>query len=350
MQTIASQTIQIKVRPMSSKNKLIPNLKFLTLLITTLLLSACASHSKNARLITQNNQFSLVSVRDGDSYASLAEEFMEHKKYASVVERYNPDIDLSHTDFIAIPRAVVNPSGVFAEGFQRIPILCYHQFTKKKRSLNRTVVTEKEFKTQMAYLYDNGYQVVTLDDAADFILGKKELPQKSVVITVDDGYKSFKDIALPILQDYQFPSTMFVYPEFIGAGVALSWQDIKQLVESPLVDIQSHSTTHSSLSRKPKGETERDYQKRLEFEVLVAQQRIFKRAEHQVSHFAYPYGNTSKNLVDMLQAQNYKLAVTVQRGSNPSFSSPFLVNRTMIYGGDSLSRFKRSLNTFEVIE
>jgi peptidoglycan/xylan/chitin deacetylase (PgdA/CDA1 family) len=202
----------------------------------------------------------------------------------------------------------------------------------------------------MQYLYNNGYTVVSLSDVGLFVRGKKELPEKSVVITIDDGYKSYMDIAYPILREYNFPSTLFVYPEFIGAGIALKWADVKKLNEDPLVDIQSHSRTHDSLSRKPGGEKEEAYMKRLYSEVVEAEQIISRRTGNVINQFAYPYGNTSLTLVEMLKENEYDLAVTVERGSNPAFSAPFLLNRTMIYGGDDLNAFKKSLKTYAAMD
>jgi peptidoglycan/xylan/chitin deacetylase (PgdA/CDA1 family) len=253
-------------------------------------------------------------------------------------------------NYVAIPRQTVNRSAVFSNGYQTVPILCYHQFTQDKKGRIRMVVPEHEFKEQMAYLYNNGYTVVPLSDVGLFIRGKKQLPDKSVVITIDDGYKSYMEIALPILEKYNFYSTMFVYPEFVGAGIALKWRDVKKLNEHALVDIQSHSKTHDSLSRKPLGESDEDYQLRLTSEVVEAEQIIAKRTGNVINQFAYPYGNSSPVLIEMLEENEYDLAVTVERGNNPAFSAPFLLNRTMIYGGDSLDSFKRALGTFERVD
>jgi len=321
--------------------------KIVSLLIFAVLcLQGCANQSDQQRELAENSAFKIVQVNAGDSYASLAQEFLGNASYASVIERYNPDLLLSASPYIAIPKQVINRSAVFSNGYQLIPILCYHQFTKENKGRTRMEVPETEFRAQMKYLHDNGYTVVTLADVGLFIRGNKELPDKSVVITIDDGYKSYMDIAWPILQEYGFASTMFVYPEFVGAGIALKWQDVKKLNRQALIDIQSHSKTHDSLSRRPGGESDDDYLKRLKFEVVDAEHIISKRIDHVINQFAYPYGNTSPMLIELLQANEYDLAVTVERGSNPAFSAPFLLNRTMIYGGDSLDTFIRSLDTY----
>lgn len=312
------------------------------------LVQGCASRTDLPRDIIRHDNVILASTMFDDTYASLAQVFLGDKAYASVIQRYNPN--LSESAYVAIPLGALNSSAVYTNGYQHIPVLCYHQFTTQRHSTNRMVVTEKEFQQQMQYLHKNGYQVVTLNALYRFIQGQQELPDKAVVITVDDGYRSYLDIAVPILKQYQFPSTMFVYPDFIGAGLALTWQELRSFSSDPLIDIQSHSKSHDNLSPKPSGEEAQAYQQRLEKEVIEAQKILAAKAAQKASHFAYPYGKTSEKLIALLDEQQYNLGLTVERGSNPTFSNPLLVNRTMIYGGDSMAKFARALNTFREMD
>lgn len=323
-------------------------MKCLTLiLLTFLLLAGCSSIQR--REIASNEDFVVFQTGKNDTYESLAEEFLGGKQYAEVLERYNPETSITLGGLVAIPKRAINRSSVYINGYQRIPVLCYHQFTEAPKSNSKMVVTRAEFENQMNYLASNGYHVFSLNELAKFLDGKKELPIKSVVITIDDGYKSYLNVAYPILKKFKFPSTMFVYPEFIGAGKALSWQDVKYLSHAPLVDIQSHSKTHDSLSPLPGGESQEDYLSRLKFEVEGAEQILSSRTGQSISYFAYPYGNSSLEIVELLEKKNYELAVTVHKGSNPSFSTPFLLHRTMIYGGDTLDTFIKSLDTFSEV-
>ncbi len=315
-----------------------------------LMLQGCATQSNTAATIASNDEFKIVKPKHSDTYESLAQEHLGKAGYSSILKRYNPSLPANQLDYVAVPKVPLNKSGVFINGYQHVTILCYHQFTRDKKGRSKMVVPEHEFKAQMSYLYENGYNVIPLSDVGLFIRGKKELPEKSVVITIDDGYKSYMDIALPILREYDYPSTMFVYPEFVGAGVALKWADVKALHQNPLVDIQSHSRTHDSLHQKPNGESMDAYLTRLNFEVVEAEQIIAKRTGNVIKQFAYPYGNSSPTVIKMLQENEYDLAVTVERGGNPAFSAPYLLNRTMIYGGDSLKSFKRSLDTFVTMD
>lgn len=320
---------------------------FPLVLFSFLLFAGCTTTQR--QVIANNDDFIVLQTGDNDTYGSLAEEFLGGKQYSEILQRYNPDTTITTGSYIAVPKRTINRSGVFVNGYQHIPVLCYHQFTEDSVSKNKMVVTQAEFERQMEYLAENDYRVIALSELDSFLKGKKELPIKSVVITIDDGYKSYLEVAYPILEKYDFPSTMFVYPDFIGAGPALKWKDVKYLSKTSLVDIQSHSKTHDSLSPLPLGETDEDYLARLKIEVEGAEKILSRRANQKIKHFAYPYGNSSLEIVKLLEQNDYELAVTVHKGSNPAFSTPFLLHRTMIYGGDSLNTFKKSLDIFSSV-
>jgi peptidoglycan/xylan/chitin deacetylase (PgdA/CDA1 family) len=309
-----------------------------------LALSACSSSQRT--IVAENQNYLIVEARGEDDYPALAKDYLGDASFASVIQRYNPGLDVLQGSKIAVPKNNFYSSAVFADGYQRIPILCYHQFTAESKGQNGMVVPLDEFEQQMRYLKDNGYQVIPLRDMRQFLDGKKALPDKTVVITIDDGYESFYTVAYPVLKKYGFASTMFIYPDFVGGGAALDWEQIRFLEKDPLVDIQSHSKSHDSLSIRPGGEESSSYTKRLKVEVEETDRILQRNIGRQAGHFAYPFGNSSSELVELLKKNQYELAVTVKKGSNPSFSSPFLLYRTMIYGGNSFQAFKRSLSVF----
>lgn len=316
-------------------------------LVFSLALTSCSI--SNRTLVAQNADFWLVEAGSDDNFALIAQDYLGDPALASTLVRYNPGIKVKPGEVIAVPKGNLNPAAVYANGMQVIPILCYHQFTSKKRSLNSMMVTRNNFAQQMAYLKDNGYQVIPLSDVGPFLQGKKPLPEKSVVITVDDGYASFYQVAYPILKQYGYPSTLFVYTDFVGIGRALSWQQIEELNNDPLVAIQSHSKSHANLARAADSESEKDYLDRLEEEVDKPAQILRKKTQHPIEYFAYPYGNSSPELIKILEERDYQMALTVRKGSNPSYSSPYLLRRTMIYGQDSLKSFSSKLDVFRQI-
>lgn len=317
----------------------------LLVLLIALIVSACSSTYRQ-QLVAADERIGIVKAGSETTWKTLAEQYLGDPASASVLRRYNPGLPIVPGSHVLVPLQNLNPSAVYSDGYQLVPILCYHRFTDAAQSDNRLVISARNFEQQMAYLQQQGYQVISLRELSLFLNGDRPLPDRSVAITVDDGYSSFLQVAYPILQKYGFPTTVFVYPEFVGGGLGLNWEQIRALDEDSLVDIQSHSKTHSSLSPFPEGEDPDAYLERIHTEV-VETDRIFQRKlGRRASRFAYPYGDSSDELIALLQGQQYDMALTVSKGSNATFAFPYLVRRAMIFGDTTLSRFRSHLDVF----
>jgi len=210
-------------------------------------------------------------------------------------------------------------------------------------------VAEATFEAQMKYLKENGYRSITLDQFFDFLNYKNPIPKKSVLITIDDGWKSTYDIAMPILKKYRFSATLFIYSDFIGGQKALSWDQIRQLAEMGF-DIQSQSKTHRNLAEQKKDESFNDYIANLEKEILHPQVLIKKKAGRDCRYLAYPYGSTNSLVLAMLKKHGYLGAFTVHRGSNPFFVNNYMVHRSTIYGDYDMDQFRKNLSVFKKID
>src|SRR4029450_11342755 len=131
-------------------------------------------------------------------------------------------------DQVIIPARPWNPAGVETNGYQLVPILCYHNLDRQAKG--RLVLAASSFEEQMRYLKKEGYRVISLKEFDEFMNFKRQLPRKSVVLTFDDGYRSFKDYAYPLLKELGFTATRFVYTGHVGAGRrAGSWDELKAL-------------------------------------------------------------------------------------------------------------------------
>ena len=94
------------------------------------------------------------------------------------------------------------------------------------------VMPRETFAAQMEYLARNQYNVIRLADLPDFLSGKRALPPRAVVITFDDGHVSTYQHAYPVLRQYGFPATFFLYTDFLGAGEGLNWTHIHDMAKS----------------------------------------------------------------------------------------------------------------------
>jgi len=339
-------------------------IKYILLLIVifaSILASGCASvkpspainqdHTANGTAFkkklkfAQDDEYVVLITKKNDSLASLAQKYLGNENKAWLIADFNKIKNIVPKREIVIPLKPQNPSGVYVNGYQTVPILCYHRFGDNGNV--KMTISKEKFSQQMQYLKDNGYRVIAMRDMINFIEGKEALPKKAVIITIDDGYRSTYEIAYPVLKKLNFPATLFLYTDFAGAGDAIKWSHAKKMFNSGLMDIQPHSKTHPNMSLQKIMEDKQQYRKRILEEINNPDKRISKRLKTDMHTFAYPFGDTNKMIIDHLKAKKYKLGVTVQPGENPAYAHPYMLQRTMIFGDHTMSEFISALTVFE---
>ncbi|MGG7620725.1 polysaccharide deacetylase family protein [Bacillus coreaensis] len=181
---------------------------------------------------------------------------------------------------------VLLPSQVVAQ--QKIPILIYHSIDEFKGVGSKELyVTPENFEKQMIYLRDHGFTLLTFEKWED-----RNKVKKPIFITFDDGYKNNLN-AFAIFQKlksekFQPSGTIFVLSDFLGRSNRLSPSDLKMMVDSGMISIQSHTATHPDLTNI----TNFDY------ELKKAKEKIQHSTGKPVIALAYPYGNTNKKVVE----------------------------------------------------
>lgn len=293
-------------------------------------------------LLARDAAFVVVVPRAGEDLGALAERWMGDRSRRFEIAEFNRVDEARPGRALAIPLAALNPGGVEPSAVQAVPILCYHRFGAKP---NSTTVTPQAFDAQMRHLAQNGYTVIPMSRLIAFLDGKTALPKKSVVVTIDDGYRSTYDIAWPILKKYGFPATVYLYTDFVGAPDALTWAQMKEMTAGGAVDIQPHSKTHSNLTLRHANESEARYRDRIRSEVDAPIDVIWSRLGERTVSFAFPYGDVNDTVVELLRAKDVKAGVTVTPGGNAFFAPPPMLRRSMIYGGDDLDAFRSKLVT-----
>lgn len=294
-------------------------------------------------VVAQNDRFVVLVARGSDSLRSLAQRYLGDADKDWMIAEFNGITRATPGQELVIPLIAINPVGVYSNGYQTIPILSYHRFGPKP---GRMVVTPAAFAEQLAYLARNDYRVIRLTDLIEFLEGKKPLPRRAVVITIDDGYASTYRHAYPLLKKHGFPATAFVYSDFVTASDALNWDQMQEMVASGLIDIQPHSRTHANLIVRLAGENEEKYVERLDSEILTPLTILRQRLKAPIISFAYPYGDANKHVVERLTRAHYRLGLTVNPGGNPFFAHPLMLDRNMVFGEDNIATFKSKLQIY----
>lgn len=291
-------------------------------------------------VIGRSARFVIVLPEPGDTWRSIAQRFLGSASRDWMIAEFNASARPEPGEPVVVPLVALDPIGVRPNQIQTVPILCYHRFGQGGGKMS---VSPANFAAQLDWLAKNDYRVIRLEELTAFLEGRQALPRRSVVITIDDGYESVARHALPLLRRYGFPATVFVYTDFIGAGDALSWNQLGELAASGLVDIQSHSKTHRNLIERTAGETDAAYRQSIEAEVRVPKELLERRLPVQVRQLAYPYGDVNEQVLDELVRQRFQLALTVNPGGNAFYAQPLMLRRTMIFGDHDLETFKAKL-------
>ena len=204
-----------------------------------------------------------------------------------------------------------------------VMVLCYHRLEEHPRPHDPLAMTPEEFTKEMQALKDNNFAVIPMQDFLAWRRGEKEIPPKCCVVSIDDGYVSGYDTAWPILKKFGYPFTMFVYINYIGAGgKSITWDQLAEMRDAG-VDIESHTYYHSNLRSPGTGVdkpthvlVERDMQTLgpdgfLRKEIVESKQILEQKLGIKVNCLAYPYGNWSSKVRDLVKEAGYEAAFTV---------------------------------------
>jgi peptidoglycan/xylan/chitin deacetylase (PgdA/CDA1 family) len=205
------------------------------------------------------------------------------------------------------PLAVATPSPPLAiDRSAKVIVLCYHRFEDNPRDSLATAPSE--FRAQMKELKDNGIEVVPMKGLLAWRRGEKSIPPKSAVITIDDGYISGYAVAWPILKEFGYPFTMFIYTNYIGnGGKSISWAQLEQMRDAG-VDIECHTVSHPDLRHAPKGQ---EYNAWLHNEIYTSKEILEQKLGIKIVAFAFPYGTHNEVVRKMAMEAGYQALFTV---------------------------------------
>lgn len=231
------------------------------------------------------------------------------------------------------------PDGVLRQ--VRVPILMYHHIEDPppnadpiRRDLS---VSPREFKRQLRYLKQEGYESITLNDLVLFLTVGKPLPPKPIILTFDDGYRDAYTQAFPLLRRFGFVGTFFLVTSFLDAGSPdhLSWDQVREMYAAGM-KFEPHSYDHPDLRN-------RGFQY-LVFQIVGPKEAIEERTGEPCRFFAYPSGRYDQFVIDVLRSAHFWGAVLTEQGALHTSQDLFTLRRVRIHGGDNMDAFIRILN------
>lgn len=211
-----------------------------------------------------------------------------------------------------------------------LPVLMYHFFydeSKGEKGKDNNWMEISAFEEQMKYLSDNNYYFPTWEEVEAFVDGKRSLPSKSVVITIDDGDQSFIKLAIPIIETYNVKATSFVVTSWNG-----NW--LPKTYRSSHMDFQSHSHDSHRAGANGKGRLVN-----MSYEEAVQDVTKSKNIIGNCKVFCYPFGHYNYTSIKALKDSNYILAFTTQGGKVYPGANKFALPRVRMSKGISLNSF-----------
>ena len=269
--------------------------------------------------------------------AGIYHAIMRHFRHATAAAQATPTPAPAATPTPPAPVAAAPtpPPATAIDKSASVIVLLYHRFEEHPRKGDTLVVTPEEFEKEMGELKDGGFTVIPMQDFIAWRHGEKNIPAKSCIITVDDGYLSGYDTAWPILKKFGYPFTVFIYIDYIGSGgKSISWDQLAEMRDAG-VDIESHTYSHSHLDSPGYGvdattraRVEKDLQTLgregwLHKEIVDSKKVLEQQLGIKVDAFAYPYGTGSNNphIRQIVKEANYEMAFNVY-GRRNGFSYP----------------------------
>jgi peptidoglycan/xylan/chitin deacetylase (PgdA/CDA1 family) len=250
---------------------------------------------------------------------------------------------LRRTRVLFFASAVLVAGLARAGGDPGTPILVYHRFGGNVA--DRMTVRTSVFEGQLEHLARQGYIVIPLKRLVAHLRGDEPaLPPRSVVITVDDAHRSVYTEALPLLRRHRIPVTLFVYPSAVShADYAMTWEQLRELAATGLVDIGSHTYWHPNFAKEKRRLTEVAYQRLVEDQLRRSRSELERRLGTPVDLLAWPFGVYDDELMYKAAGAGYVAAVTLERRHATAADPILALPRYLVTDQDQDARFEALL-------
>lgn len=190
---------------------------------------------------------------------------------------------------------------------KNIPILMYHHVGNVSSAGGGWLYVRPEvFASQMDYLISKGYVVITLPEVVAGLQSGGSLPNKSVAITFDDGYRDIFDNAFPVLRARNLRATVFLITQLMEGNEYLTWSQAREMAGSGIITLGDHTLDHQRLASLTEEE--------IRNEVTASKNIINTNTGVTTNVFAYPFGSTNGTVGKILQENGFVAAVTASRG------------------------------------
>lgn len=206
-----------------------------------------------------------------------------------------------------------------------VPILMYHSVSPSASRQTMLAVKPETFERQMRFLKNIHYNVITLEELSTLIKDKKKIPPRTIIITLDDGYRDNYTYAFAVLKKYNLTATIFIIINEVGRpqGDRLSWDQIKVMQDSGLIVFGSHALGPEPLNKIKREQEVKD-------QVFLSKQILEQKLGKKVYAFSYPEGRFNAKIRQLVIDAGYRVAVATNPGKRYPSDDIFVLKRLRI--------------------
>ena len=220
---------------------------------------------------------------------------------------------------------------VFSPSAKLIPIIMYHQISENKSIWGDYVIPLSVLEEDFKYMKNHNITPISFEQLELYVKKGEKLPQNPIIITFDDGERSFITKVLPLLEEYKYPANMNLVGSLVELYTKngdtddryayLNESDVKKLAKNPLISLGCHSYNLHSLSTrrgmgKIYGESEEEYKELIYNDIENFNEDFERITGEKADIMAYPYGIKNETLKTIVREKGFKITLTCREESN----------------------------------
>lgn len=301
--------------------------KYIILLVIVLLISLVAifNNQREPSILTINVNGQIIKTVA--TYPGSPDELMIPK--AAAEQALNMHIDWQKQGPL--------PKGIYYK--DHVAVLMYHHLSEKPMPQFPWILSADRFDDQMNLLKQEGFHVITMEQYREFMLNGGTVPDNAVLLTFDDGYESFYELAFPILKKYGYTAVNFVIVSTIdhpdpNSVPKLNWEQMREMKRdgmgfySHTYDLHHYGIVDAEGGGRPaasallyiddenRNEMNTEYYSRVTRDLAKAEQRLKEELGNTDSAIAFPYGSYNDRLLSACDSLGISLTFKIQDGIN----------------------------------
>jgi peptidoglycan/xylan/chitin deacetylase (PgdA/CDA1 family) len=206
----------------------------------------------------------------------------------------------------------------------------YHAVSDNCWGIAQLFVSPAEMDKQLQWLKEEGYTTIHFED-----LGRVDEIEKPVLLTFDDGYLDNYSELFPLLKKHNAKATIFMITGSTGSWNHFTKEQAKEMDESGLVSLQSHTVTHEKISTLS--------QEQLEYELAESKKMLAEMIGKESFVLCYPYGDFSESTL-LPTAEHYQFALKMSGKTFETGDPSLKIARKYVKRSTTLEEFKEMVS------